>query len=132
MAERPTQGYIPPNLSEDGGVFGGMFKIRNLVEAGVCAGLAILLARLLYTIIPYVFVMLSGVVVALLVGIVALIGVRGEPLSVFIINIISYRRTCGYVPMRMPMPMSVEAKENKKGGEPGKFEKGLANLLNGR
>lgn len=134
MADRPTQGYIPPNLNEDGGVFGGMLKMRNLVEAGICGGGAFMLTNLLSKIVPVfsVVIMLVGIVLALIIALIAVMGVRGEPLSIFILNIINYRQTSGYVPIRMPMPMSVEANEKKKGESQSSFEKKLTRALNGK
>ena len=93
-----------------------------------------MLTNLLSKIVPVfsVVIMLVGIVLALIIALIAVMGVRGEPLSIFILNIINYRQTSGYVPIRMPMPMSVEANEKKKGESQSSFEKKLTRALNGK
>ena len=142
MDNRPTNAYIPPNLSETGGVFGGMLKMRNLVEAGFCLGGIVLIGKIVSLIIPSVITTIVFLVIGIVVGLIAVTGVRGEPLSVFILNVIIYRRVRGYCQLRMPMPMEYEAENNsdedtaegysnKKGGKVSKFDQLLMNLLDG-
>lgn len=138
MNDRPTNAYIPPNLSDAGGIMGGMLKMRNLIEAGICIGIAVLVGKLVSIVVPSVITMVVFVVIGAIVALVAVVGVQGEPLSILFLNVINYRRVSGYCQIRMPMPMEVEeakAKERKeeemKGGEMSKFDSILINLLNG-
>ena len=76
--------YIPSNF-EDSGKLGGIFRIRNVVEAGILA-------------LPFVFVIFKTVnvgltwkiilssVFAIPIGGFALIGINDDPLTVFVAN----------------------------------------------
>ena len=82
---------IPPNFIETGTFFGGMFRARNVIEAGI----------LVFAIGAPVFsvssVHRSRVIIilcltALPVGLVALIGISGESLSQFLVIFLKYLR----------------------------------------
>lgn len=60
---------IPPNFIEGGTLMGGMFRTRNVIEAGVL-----------------------GALTALPLVLVALIGINGESLSAFAVQFISFLR----------------------------------------
>lgn len=74
--------YIPPNFIEGGTVMGGLFKLRNVIEAGILAlfvGMPIFMLNLdmsakavilCFTVLP--------------LALLALIGVSGESLSSYI------------------------------------------------
>ncbi len=89
---------IPPNFIESGTIFGGTFKVRNVVEAGMIVtliGLPVLKMSLSLTIKVMILCF-----TALPLGILALIGVSGESLSSFIVNYIRFvknRRIIGEV-----------------------------------
>ena len=89
---------IPPNFIERGTIFGGTFKVRNVVEAGMIVtliGLPVLKMSLSLTIKVMILCF-----TALPLGILALIGVSGESLSSFIVNYIRFvknRRIIGEV-----------------------------------
>lgn len=73
---------IPPNFIEDGTFFGGMFKIRNVIEAGILAvavGVPVLSIHISLTarIIILCFT-------ALPLALFGLLGVSGESLSSFV------------------------------------------------
>ena len=73
---------IPPNFIEGGTLFGGMFKIRNVIEAGILAvsvGIPVFLNRHF----AYRRIILLCLT-ALPLGLLALIGIAGEPLSSYI------------------------------------------------
>lgn len=109
MDNDPTNAYIPPNLSETGGVFGGMFQLRNLVEGGIFLGLFILLGKMVTTfLIPSMYVTIAFFLIGAMIGIIAVIGVGGEPLSIFCLNVIIYRKVSGYCQIRMPIPENVK------------------------
>ena len=88
--------YIPPNFIEGGTVMGGLFKLRNVIEAGILAlfvGMPIFMLNLdisakavilCFTVLPLVLL--------------ALIGVSGESLSSYIFgwfNFLINRRVVG-------------------------------------
>ena len=73
---------IPPNFIEGGTMFGGMFKIRNVIEAGILAvaiGVPVLSIHLSLTarIIILCFT-------ALPLALFGLLGIAGEPLSSYV------------------------------------------------
>ena len=73
---------IPPNFIEGGTLFGGMFKIRNVIEAGILAiavGLPVFSLNLSLT-ARIIILCLT----ALPLGLFALMGIAGEPLSSYI------------------------------------------------
>ena len=68
--------YIPPNFIEGGTLFGGMFKFRNVIEAGILAaavGAPVFMFNLSLT-VKIIILCLT----ALPVGLLALIGISGE------------------------------------------------------
>lgn len=87
--ERDTY-LIPPNFIEGGTLLGGMFKTRNVIEAGTLAiiiGLPVLSLHLSLS-IRIIILCLTALPLVLL----ALIGISGNSLSAFILQFISYLR----------------------------------------
>lgn len=86
--ERHDTYIIPPNFIESGSVFGGMFKLRNAIEAGA----ALLLAG--FPIVSTSLSLTAKIIIlcltALPLGLLALIGVNGESLSSFIVNFFKF------------------------------------------
>ena len=81
---------IPPNFIEGGKVFGGMFKIRNAIEAGALGGgTALWIFRLPLSITSKIIVMC---IISLPLTIFALIGADGMSLSEYLVNIIKFLR----------------------------------------
>lgn len=110
---RPTEAYVPPNLSETGSLIGGMFKMRNAVEAGIMLGFTFIVEKIIHLLIPSVYTVVVFLVIGAVLGLVALMGVGGEPLSIFILNCIIYRRVSGYCQLAMPLPKKI--KGNRSG-----------------
>ena len=82
---------IPPNFVDTGTFFGGMFKARNVAEAGIlAAGVGI----------PVFLLVPAGLTVRIIVlcltslplGLLALIGISGESLSSFLLLFLKYMR----------------------------------------
>lgn len=90
---------IPPNFVDTGTFFGGMFRARNVIEAGI---LAALIGIPLMMFLP---LGLTGKIIALCLtvlplSLVALIGISGESLTEFLIIFLKYlknRRIIGTV-----------------------------------
>lgn len=81
---------IPPNFIEGGTLLGGMFKTRNVIEAGILAaavGLPVMGLNISLT-TRIIILCLTSLPLALL----ALIGVSGSSLSEFILLFFSYLR----------------------------------------
>jgi len=105
---------IPPNFIEGGTLFGGMFKIRNVIEAGIIAfavGMPVFSIDISLT-ARIIILCLT----ALPLGLFALMGVNGEPLSSYIIAFFKWlgnRRVIGKVE-----PKKKKAKKKKKPDSP--------------
>lgn len=105
---------IPPNFIEGGTLFGGMFKIRNVIEAGIIAfavGMPVFSIDISLT-ARIIILCLT----ALPLGLFALMGVNGEPLSSYIIAFFKWlgnRRVIGKVE-----PKKEKAKKKKKPDSP--------------
>lgn len=79
---------IPPNFIEGGKLFGGMFKMRNAIEAGILAGGCGLLVFKIPVSLTTKMIILC--ITALPLAIFGLMGVEGESLSEFIINVFKF------------------------------------------
>ena len=79
---------IPPNFIESGKIFGGMFKLRNAIEAGLLAGLAIFLVWKINVSLTTKIIILC--VTALPLGIFGIMGIEGESLTEFVINVFRF------------------------------------------
>lgn len=82
--------YIPPNFIESGTVMGGLFKLRNTVEAGILAFCAGVPAIMLGPDITSKVLILCFT--ALPLAIFALIGVSGESLFSYIWGVLKFLR----------------------------------------
>ena len=82
---------IPPNFIETGTFFGGMFRARNVIEAGI---LAFAIGTPVFLFLPFgLTARISALcLTALPVALVALIGISGESLSQFLVTFLKYLR----------------------------------------
>jgi hypothetical protein len=130
MENRPVYAYIPPNLSSTGGLLGGMLDTRRVIEGMIGAGIAIMFYLLLRPIVggAILFYICAGIGLALLV--VGLLGVNGEPFSIFLFNIANYEQRRIFVTLRPPMP-ELNAKKKKQAQEPEEENKLLKLLRKG-
>ena len=81
---------IPPNFIEGGTLMGGMFKTRNVIEAGI---LAVLIGGpVLYLHLSLTVRIIILCLTALPLTMVALIGINGNSLSSFFIQLFSFLR----------------------------------------
>ena len=82
---------IPPNFIETGTFFGGMFRARNVIEAGV---LAFAIGAPVFVFLPFGLTtrIIALCLTALPVTLVALIGISGESLSQFLVTFLKYLR----------------------------------------
>lgn len=120
LKESEFQTYIiPPNFIEGGTFFGGMFKILNVIEAGILAvlvGVPVLSIGILLTarIIILCFT-------ALPLALFALIGISGEPLSSYVYAFFKWlknRRVVGKVePKKLPKKKEPKPPKTEKTAE---------------
>lgn len=82
---------IPPNFVETGTFFGGMFKARNVIEAGILS-FAIGLPVFLFLPFSLTARIIALCLTALPLGMLALIGISGESLSSFLLIFFKYLR----------------------------------------
>ena len=82
---------IPPNFIETGTFFGGMFRARNVIEAGV---LAFAIGAPVFVFLPFGLTtrIIALCLTALPVALVALIGISGESLSQFLVTFLKSLR----------------------------------------
>lgn len=80
---------IPPNFVETGTFFGGMFKARNVIEAGILS-FAIGLPVFLFLPFSLTARIIALCLTALPLGMLALIGISGESLSSFLFIFLKY------------------------------------------
>lgn len=107
---------IPPNFIESGTFFGGMFKVRNAIEAGVlalAAGLPVIGLNLPLT-TRIIIICLTSLPLALL----GLIGVSGESLSSFIFIFFKYLRNRRVVGGTVEQRKDAAPESVKKNGNP--------------
>lgn len=82
---------IPPNFVDTGTFFGGMFKARNVIEAGI---LSAVVGIPVFVCLP--FGLTTRIIVlcltAMPLGLVALIGISGESLSSFLFIFLKYMK----------------------------------------
>ena len=85
---------IPPNFIEGGKVFGGMFKLRNVIEAGLLgAAVTALVLKIPASLTVKIVVMC---LTTLPVAIFGVMGIEGESLTEFLFNVFKFlknRRT---------------------------------------
>ncbi len=80
--------YIPPNFVERGTILGGMFKFRNVIEAGIIVALIGIPIFMLGISITSKIIILC--LTALPLALFALIGISGESLSSFIFGFFKF------------------------------------------
>lgn len=79
---------IPPNFIEGGKVFGGMFKFRNVIEAAVLGGIVTMFVLKIPVSITSKIIIMC--LTALPLAILGLIGIEGESLTEFFMNVIKF------------------------------------------
>lgn len=84
---------IPPNFVDTGTFFGGMFKARNVIEAGILTA-AVGLPLFIFIPLGLTPRIIILCLTALPLMLVALIGISGESLSAFLIVFLKYLKNC--------------------------------------
>ena len=110
---------IPPNFIEGGTLLGGMFKTRNVVEAGILA--AVIGLPVLYLNLSLTTRIIILCLTALPVVLVALVGISGSSLSAFILEFISY--------LRNRRILSCEGVSSRSTGKSTSFSRGISGSM---
>ena len=107
---------IPPNFVDTGTFFGGMFRARNVIEAGILAAVT---GVPVFLFLP--FGLTARIIVLCLTTLplvlFALIGISGESLSSFLVIFLKYmknRRIVGSGESRETMRAAPAAKKNRR------------------
>ena len=110
---------IPPNFVDTGTFFGGMFRARNVIEAGI---LAVATGLPVFLFLP--FGLTARIIVLCLTTLplvlFALIGISGESLSSFLVIFLKYmknRRIVGGGESQETMRAAPSAKKGRKSGK---------------
>ncbi|MGN0180008.1 MAG: VirB4 family type IV secretion system protein [Monoglobaceae bacterium] len=112
---------IPPNFIEGGTLFGGMFKFRNVIEAGILAALVGIPVFSIHASITARIIILC--LTALPLALFALIGISGEPLSSYIFAFFKWlknRRIVGKIEPKIKADkkkLSTKKQENRAESE---------------
>lgn len=109
---RKTVGYIPRNLG-GGTVWDGRLKSRNAIEAVIIITAIGFATKILELFLPYLVFISIRIILCGIFGLLAAVGINGEPLSVYVLNIINYSNTRTYVTIRPPL-REVSVAEEKK------------------
>lgn len=88
MSKQNNQYTIPPNFIEGSTLFGGAFKIRNAIEAGILAAVVAWPVLSLNILITARIIILC--ITALPLAILALVGVSGESLFTFVLSFLKF------------------------------------------
>ena len=104
MEDRPTYSYIPKNLNNTGGLFGGAVDTRRLIEGLIGAGIAFIIYKIGSEYIHGTTFLYICAILGLILFAAGMYGGNGEPLSAFLLNFISYENRRIFVTLRPPMP----------------------------
>lgn len=109
---RKTVGYIPRNLG-GGTIWDGRLKTRNAIEAIIVVTAIGFMTKILELFLPYLVFISIRVILCGLFGLLAATGINGEPLSVYVLNIINYSNTRTYVTLKPPLREAAVVEEKK-------------------
>ena len=101
--------------------------MRNTVEAIIVAALVYGFTKILELFLPYLVVISIRLILWFLLVGITLKGVYGEPLSVYLLNMINYSNSRTYVTLKPPQRSLTE--EEKEGGKVKKEKKTLADRI---
>ena len=111
--EDPIIFFIPDNYTNSGGFFGGMFQLRNLIEAGAFGlGLYFLESNLLS--VDMIYKIIIMVITIAPVVILSVIGIRGDCFSQFLLAVVAFIKDRRKLRFRR-IENFEKASENKRG-----------------
>lgn len=96
MASNYTKGYIPPNIGAGG------FKLRRFIETGIGLGILYFLYLMLLKNLPYNIGLYLTFIFGIAIFFITFFGIDSYPFSLWIIDLITYRKTRTVVLLKMP------------------------------
>lgn len=130
MGDRPVTGVIPQNVSYSDGIFSGLITMRKIIEMGAGLIISFFIYLILSMVAPETIAMTIGLALGIILVIVGLFGVNGEPFTTFIYNIINYRNNKGIILIPLPMPFEYQEENSQTKGEVSKVEELLMRVKN--
>lgn len=113
----PVIYYFPVNVDDDGGVFKGRIKKRNLIEAVILFAVMLLIWKLFTFPFGLTVKVISFVALEIPTVVFSIIGVKGDSLLEYIETLITFKRRKRMMVYRLPINISevrqVEEPENK-------------------
>ena len=94
--------YIPRNIEDAGGVFGGLFKTRNTIEAIIYLAVVYVFCNFILFFLPFIAKFTIGIIMGLLGGMVFIVGINGQPVSIALMNFIVFKKTKCVVSLGTP------------------------------
>lgn len=111
----PAQYFIPINIGDDGGVLGGRFKKRNMIEAVVIGLLLTLIWKIIFYPYDIIVKIVAYIILVIPVVLFAIIGVNNESFLEFLLEYLAYKKKRRKMKFRLPMKLSEKRKKKLLG-----------------
>lgn len=110
-----AQYFIPINIGDDGGVLGGRFKKRNMIEAVVIGLLLTLVWKVIFYPYDIIVKIVAYIILVIPVVLFAIIGVNNESFLEFLLEYLAYKKKRRKMKFRLPMKLSEKRKKKLLG-----------------
>lgn len=110
-----AQYFIPINIGDDGGVLGGRFKKRNMIEAVVIGLLLTLVWKIIFYPYDIIVKIVAYIILVIPVVLFAIIGVNNESFLEFLLEYLAYKKKRRKMKFRLPMKLSEKRKKKLLG-----------------
>lgn len=111
----PAQYFIPINIGDDGGVLGGRFKKRNMIEAVVIGLLLTLVWKIIFYPYDIIIKIVAYIILVIPVVLFAIVGVNNESFLEFLLEYLAYKKKKRKMKFRLPMKLSEKRKKKLLG-----------------
>lgn len=105
---------IPPNFEEAGGVFGGMFKLRNVIEAIIIGLILFKGGSIALSFFDLTIRIILFVIILLPVIMISLIGINDESLTEYIQSVYFFKKRRRKLSYRLPQTEIKEEGQEKR------------------
>lgn len=110
---QPSIYHNPQNFDEAGGILGGLIKTPNAIEA------AVICIALYYTEFIFLFFwpmarLVVGLVTIIPIGFIALAGIRGQRLSMFLLSVYNFYKRKRQVVFKLPNTDDITLTQKQK------------------
>lgn len=110
-----AQYFIPINIGDDGGVLGGRFKKRNMIEAVVIGLLLTLVWKIIFYPYDIIIKIVAYIILVIPVVLFAIVGVNNESFLEFLLEYLAYKKKRRKMKFRLPMKLSEKRKKRLLG-----------------